>query len=76
MTTKLPTWNEKDTEWQGGDTRTLFAFVDERTGSVEVRPGQQFHRGVGPACAVRLATRAEAEAGWQYPLNPRWNVAD
>lgn len=74
MRTKLPKYTEKR-GWVGGDSRTLYAFTDERTGQVHVYPGGAA-RGVGPACTVRVATRSEAEAGWQNPLHAGWKVAD
>jgi hypothetical protein len=60
--------------WRGGDSRTLYAFVDDRTGDVLlVRPGGMPPR-MGPA-GVRIATRAEAEALWQSPLHSGWTVS-
>lgn len=60
--------------WTGGDTRTLYAITDVRTGNVTVRPGKSF-AGVGPACTIRIATRLEAETEWQSPLHAGWKVA-
>lgn len=71
--TALPRWNDKR-GWTGGDTRTLYAFTDKRTGRVVVYPGGSVSRGVGPEMTVRVATRAEAQQRWQDPLNPGWKV--
>lgn len=74
-----PTYDERR-GWIGGDSKTLYAFTDKRTGSVTVRPGggprkPGLHR-IGPEATVRIATRAEAEAHWQDPLHPGWVVAN
>jgi hypothetical protein len=68
--------------WIGGDTRTLYAFTDRRTGKVyAVRPGGGSGRHAtvadvgGSEADVRIATRAEAERLWQSPLHAGWKVA-
>jgi hypothetical protein len=65
--------------WVGGDSRTLYAFTDTRTGTVHVQPGggrgKKLMRGAGgSAQRARLATRAEAEKHWQSPLHVGWKV--
>lgn len=60
--------------WTGGDSRTLYAFTDARSGDVTVRPGGSA-TGIGPACSVAIATRAQAESLWQSPLHSGWRVA-
>jgi len=74
-----PSYDEQH-GWMGGDSKTLYAFTDKRTGKVTVRPGggrgkPGLHH-IGPEASVRVATRAEAEAHWQDPLHPGWVVAD
>lgn len=61
--------------WRGGDSRTLYTVVDQRTGQVSVRPGDSF-RGMGAAVRIHQATRDEAELYWQKPLHSGWKVRD
>ena len=73
----LPRYTERQ-GWIGGDSRTLYAFTDRRTGKVGVYPGgggsnKKLLMHVGPEADVRIATRAEAEELWQSPLKG-WNV--
>lgn len=77
-TTKAPTvpgltYSERK-GWTGADARTLYAITDKRTGTIEVLPGDQLG-GVGPVVTIRVATRIEAEYGWQRPLHAGWTVA-
>lgn len=58
--------------WTGGDSRTLYHITDVRTDQSKVRPGPFL--GVGPMVRIRVATRAEAEEGWQKPLHSGWKV--
>lgn len=69
--TTLPKYNARRGRWVGGDSRTLYAFVDPVTGHKTVTQGTQMADGthfkhyriaVGPAATVRVATRAEADA--------------
>ncbi len=69
----LPRYDERK-GWRGGDHRTLYAFVDDRTGNILVRPGGLLPN-IGPAATVRIATRDEAERLWQSPLSSGWKVA-
>lgn len=73
----LPRWS--DTKgWKGGDSRRLYAFIDNLTGRVTVHPGNAGLRHssvpVGPNATVRPATRLEAERHWQSPLHDGWRV--
>ena len=75
----LPRYTERQ-GWIGGDSRTLYAFTDRRTGKVGVYPGgggstKKLLMRVGPEADVRVATRAEAEEHWQSPLHVGWKVA-
>jgi hypothetical protein len=70
---KLPHYDQRK-GWCGGDRRTLYAFIDKRTGHVVVRPGGLLPR-IGPEATVRIATRGEAERLWQSPLSSGWKVA-
>jgi hypothetical protein len=72
---KLPRWDDRH-GWRGGDSRTLYAFTDRRTGKLyAVRPGgRTIADAGGPEADVRLATRAEAERLWQSPLHAGWRV--
>ena len=75
----LPRYTERQ-GWIGGDSRTLYAFTDRRTGKVGVYPGgggskKKLLMHVGPEADVRVATRAEAEELWQSPLSSGWNVS-
>lgn len=74
----LPRYTEKH-GWVGGDSRTLYAFTDRRTGQVAVYPGggakKKLLMHVGPEADVRIASRSEAEELWQSPLRG-WTVAD
>jgi hypothetical protein len=73
---RLPRYNQS-CRWEGGDSRTLYAFIDKRTGTVKVRPGALSEHavcGIGPECDVRIATRTEAETHWQNPLHSGWKV--
>lgn len=73
---KSPRYDERKGVWRGGDSRTLYAFIDPDTGQTEVAPGQsQMLRLYGPGATVRVATRDEAEEHWQRPLDPGWTVA-
>lgn len=58
------------------DDRTLYAITDRRTGTVLVRPG-------GLMCGyvdrddvvdIQVATRHQAEEGWQCPVHPSYKV--
>lgn len=77
---KLPRYDARLGSWTGGDTRTLYAFTDERTGRVRVEGGRgryshrrQNYIPVGSAATVRCATREEAaRAGW--PVEKGWTV--
>lgn len=71
----LPRYTEQR-GWFGGDSRTLYAYTDRRTGKVEVYPGEWPPQGWGPEANVRVATRAEAEEHWQNPLHAGWKVAE
>ena len=68
------TYNANKARWQGGDARTLYAFVDQRASTFRVEHGGAEYYHVGPNCTVRVATRAEAEEYWQSPLSPGWTV--
>lgn len=68
----LPRFSDKK-GWHGGSKNTLFAFTDQRTGHMVVRPVYDV-KGWRPAADVRLATRAEAEKHWQSPLHSGWKV--
>lgn len=70
----LPRWDGKR-GWHGGDGRRLYAFEDRRTGLMKVAPGDQCDH-IGSHCTVRPATRSEAVAEWQNPLNPGWKVEE
>lgn len=73
----LPRWDDKK-GWVGGDSRTLYAFVDKRTGNVRVAPGGGPRGKVsgagGDHADVRIATRAEGEKHWQDPLHSGWKT--
>ena len=75
----LPRYDDRR-GWIGGDSKTLYAFTDRRTGSVAVYPGggagKKLAMHVGPEANVRLATRSEAESLWQSPLHAGWKVAN
>lgn len=75
----LPRYTEKH-GWVGGDSRTLYAFTDRRTGQVSVHPGggpkRKLLMRVGPEVDVRIASRSEAEEHWQNPLHMGWKVAN
>ena len=75
----LPRYDERR-GWIGGDSRTLYAFTDRRTGRVFVYPGggagKKLLMHVGPEADVRRATRSEAESLWQTPLHAGWKVAN
>jgi hypothetical protein len=71
---KLPSYNPKG-YWVGGSSRTLYLLTDKRTENGVVRPGGQLD-GIGPEVTVRVATRQEAEAGWQSPLSAGWVTAE
>lgn len=76
----LPHYTEK-LGWHGGDSRTLYAFTDRRTGTIGVYPGgggskQKLLMHWGPEADVRIATRSEAEQLWQSPLHAGWKVQD
>jgi hypothetical protein len=78
--TTLPRYTEQH-GWTGGDSRTLYAFTDRRTGKVGVHPGGGSSKAKllmhwGPEADVRIATRSEAEDLWQRPLHVGWNVAE
>ncbi len=74
----VPRYDERK-GWVGGDTRTLYAFIDRTTGATVVHPGTgrgaSTHR-TGSDADVRVATRAEALQHWQDPLHTGWTVAD
>lgn len=70
---RLPTWSNKR-GWEGGDSHRLYAFIDNLTGGVVVRPGGRSINGVGPNATVRPATRLEGEEHWQKPLHSGWKV--
>lgn len=70
----LPPIYTESRGWVGGDSRTLYAMTDRLTGRTIVRPGGGM-RGVGPNADVRVATRTEAEEGWQNPLRG-WTVGE
>lgn len=77
--TALPRYTEQH-GWTGGDSRTLYAFTDRRTGKVGVYPGGGSSKAKllmhwGPEADVRIATRSEAEEHWQNPLHVGWKVA-
>lgn len=69
----LPRWTDKH-GWRGGDSRTLYAFTDQRTGETLVRPVYAYHGTGPPVVTVRPATRNEAERLWQSPLHSGWKV--
>lgn len=76
----LPRYDERR-GWTGGDSRTLYAFTDRRTGSVDVHPGgggagKKLLMHSGPELTVRVASRSEAEELWQRPLHVGWKVAE
>jgi len=75
----LPRYDDRR-GWTGGDSRTLYAFTDRRTGRVAVYPGggagKKLLMRVGPEADVRVATRPEAEELWQSPLHAGWKVAN
>ncbi len=77
--TSLPRYDERR-GWVGGDSRTLYAFVDRRTGRVGVNPGggagKQLLMNWGPEAVVRVATHAEAESLYQSPLHAGWKVTE
>lgn len=74
----LPRYDERR-GWIGGDSRTLYAFTDRRTGDVFVYPGggagKKLLMHAGPEADVRVASRSEAESLWQSPLHVGWKVA-
>ena len=61
--------------WNGGDTRTLYAITDKRTGGIVVRPGGAM-LGIGPAVDIEVATRFIAEQLGQKPLHSGWRVLE
>ena len=71
----LPRWSDRR-GWSGGDPKRLYAYVDRLTGQVHVRPGGAKWASLIGNAEVRPATRAEAERGWQNPLNPGWKVVE
>lgn len=76
----LPHYDERR-GWIGGDSRTLYALTDRRTGRVAVHPGgggpgKKLLTYMGPEAQVRVATREEGEEHWQRPLPAGWNVLD
>jgi hypothetical protein len=70
---KLPRYDSRSGRWKGGDSRTLYTFGDPATGRMSVVPGE-YNMPFGPQATVRVATRDEAEALWQQPLHPGWQV--
>ena len=62
--------------WTGGDSFTLYAFTDKRTGRVVVSPGKYVSTTIGGECTVAVATRDQAIRLWQNPLHPAWKVKD
>lgn len=79
-TVAAPAFRSKLGRWTGGDSRTLYAFTDERTGQTVVRPGgatkvSTSMNGIGPDAKVRVATRDEAEKLWQNPLHEGWKTS-
>lgn len=73
----MPRYNGRTRKWGGGDRATLYAYTDTRTGQVFVRPCYALGAMAGPPDGqVRVATRAEAESGWQNPLHSGWKVVD
>ena len=70
--TKLPRWSATS-GWTGGVKGALWAFTDNRTGRVFVRPIHDT-RGIGPEVAVRMATYDEAVAAGYSPQRG-WKVA-
>lgn len=72
----VPRFRPSKGAWTGGDSYTLYAVTDKRTGKTFVRPGDKRHfMGVDPEATVRIATKAEAEEHWQTPLHSGWKVA-
>jgi hypothetical protein len=71
----LPRFDERRTQWVGGDGRTLYTFTSNLTGQSWVIPGG-YRMNWGPDATVRVATRAEAEEMWQRPLHSGWRVAE
>lgn len=80
-----PKWDSKFSAWTGGDKGTLYAFpyfdIAANRELVIVKPGTGqsgkagIIGGIGSGVkAPRIATRAEAETGWQNPLHSGWNV--
>lgn len=67
----LPRYSEAR-GWHGGAKNVLYAITDVRTGRMLVRPRHDIKS--GPAVAIRVATRAEAEEHWQRPLHSGWKV--
>lgn len=67
----MPRYSERRGTWIGGSRNVLWSFVDTRTGRVTTRPIGYV---MGPACTVRIATRAEA-CTWQNPPHPVWIFA-
>lgn len=65
--------------WIGGDSRTLYAFVDSFANQLYVCPGggpnKKLTCGIGPSVdEVRVATKAEATRLWQDPLHSGWKT--
>lgn len=71
---KLPKYNAKRGAWVGGDSRTLYTFMDPTTGHRLTTHGtvmsdgtsfKHYRIAAGPDATVRVATRTEADAaGW------------
>lgn len=71
----LPKRDKRSGSWRGGDTRTLYTFIDSRTGDKVVKPGGgPFYVTSEPSVTVRVATKAEAEQHWQRPLHAGWKT--
>lgn len=70
----LPRWSDRK-GWIGGNSKTLYTYIDNVTDRIAVAPGGHAHVQVGPNAEVRMATRAEAEMLWQSPLHGGWKVA-
>lgn len=82
----VPSFRPKAGTWTGGDSHTLYAFIDPTRPSasgephVVVRPGggtkaSSMMKGIGPDAKVRVATKEEAEKLWQNPLHAGWKTA-
>ncbi len=71
----LPKWNPKR-GWVGGNSLTLYAFIDKITGKKVVRPGGGARKKLlgapGDNASVRVATCGEARKLWQDPLHAGW----